>query len=101
MESLNCDYSQNHEENQYTDLIKRILEKGSEESEIPGILKKASCGPCGPTCGCESTFVYSYRAVSQVPSVSSAGATIFFKRAAEGEPAVPSGCSNENQSYQP
>lgn len=36
MESLNCDYSQNHEENQYTDLIKRILEKGSEEQSRNG-----------------------------------------------------------------
>lgn len=36
MESLYCDYSQNHEENQYTDLIKRILEKGSEEQSRNG-----------------------------------------------------------------
>jgi len=36
MESLSCNYSQNHEENQYTDLIKRILEKGSEEQSRNG-----------------------------------------------------------------
>lgn len=36
MESVTSEYSQNHEENQYTDLIKRILEKGSEEQSRNG-----------------------------------------------------------------
>jgi len=36
METISCEYSKNHEENQYTDLIKRILEKGSEEQSRNG-----------------------------------------------------------------
>ncbi len=36
MESHSCDYSQNHEESQYLDLITRIFEKGSEEQSRNG-----------------------------------------------------------------